>query len=236
VPFYTSLAKQNELSQKNKYAGPPTRYHADRAIRRYRSSSSTGGSAVYRDHRLEERRQYSGLHHQSIQHSKGGPRICKYEPAQYRRPPRSSYFDDRRLLGDGAGLSSCRNLHTYDYSPISRNRLHELQHFWSRAVDGKFGQLVTLETRSRTGESKEPLRAQKNNCKVRPACLPEPVGARSDRSLRMVPRPGTGSRSSFRQPLLSECKNVSVSRRFNAHEATMASPLIPNDQWIKWTI
>ena len=75
----------------------------------------------------KKRRQHRGLHHQSIQYSKGGPRICKHEPAQYRRRTPGSYFDDRRVLGDGAGLPSWRYLHFYDYGPVSRSRLHDLQ-------------------------------------------------------------------------------------------------------------
>ncbi len=83
-----------------------------------------------------------------------------------------SYFDDRRLLGDGAGLPSWRNLHTYGYGPVSRSRLHDLQPYWSRSVDNKFSQLVTSESLSRTRENNQSLRAQKNNCDSahRPVC------------------------------------------------------------------
>jgi hypothetical protein len=45
-----------------------------------------------------------------------------------------SYFDERRLLDSGAGLSSRRYLHIYGYGPLSRNSLHDLQHYRSRTV------------------------------------------------------------------------------------------------------
>ena len=42
---------------------------------------------------------------------KGGPRICKYEPAHCGRRTHDIHFDDLRLLGDSANLPGRRRLH-----------------------------------------------------------------------------------------------------------------------------
>jgi hypothetical protein len=81
-------------------------YNAYRAISRYRSSLAL--VAVYRRHRLEKRRKQSGLLCESLEYSKGGPRLCKHERAISRQRGSVSYVDDCRLLADGAGVPSRR--------------------------------------------------------------------------------------------------------------------------------
>ncbi len=101
------------------------------------NTPASRGSAVYRHHRLEKRRKHSGLRRESLQYSKGGPRISKHEWAGCRRSAPGSYFDGRRLLGGDAGLSSRVCLHIYGHGPRSRNILHNLRGSESRPDGGK---------------------------------------------------------------------------------------------------
>jgi len=84
---------------------------------------------------MEKRRKHRGLHRQSIEYSKGGARISKYERAGYGRNPYGGDDDERRVLGGCAGLPGRRDLYPFGYGALSRNSLYAMQHYRSRTID-----------------------------------------------------------------------------------------------------